>query len=330
MASETPSIAVVGCGYWGKNIVRNFAQLGELGAVSDPYRPNAEAMTSLYGAPTRSLDEILIDPKVMGVAIAAPAPLHAEIACKCLEAGKHVFVEKPIALSLSDAQRMVDAGVANNRLVMVGHLLNYHPAFLKVVEIVGSGELGNLRRIYSNRLSLGKVRTDENVMWSFAPHDVSMILRLAGKVPSRVDAHGAAYLSPGIQDFTHLHMQFDDGMTAHVFTSWLHPFKEQKLVVVGDKGMVVFDDTLPDNKKVALYKHAINIGSAGPEIAKADVEYVAFNAGEPLRNECQAFLDAIAGRTTLYTDGEEGMRVLDVLSRAQTALEASSMMQGAA
>ncbi len=323
MQGAVPTVAVIGCGYWGKNIVRNFAGLGALAAVSDPFPANAEAMARQFSVPALALEAILADPSIRGVAIAAPAPLHADIALRCLDAGKHVFVEKPIALSLADADRMIARAAARDRLLMVGHLLNYHPAFLKVAQMVADGAVGSLRRLYSNRLSLGKVRTDENVLWSFAPHDVSMILRLAGnRPPVEVSATGAACLSPGIADFAHAHMTFDDGLTAHVFVSWLNPFKEQKLVVIGESGMIVFDDTLPAAQKVALYRHAVAIENGMPQIAKADAEFIAFDEGEPLRNECRAFLDGMDDPASIVTDGAEGRRVLDVLSRAEAAMAA--------
>lgn len=321
MVHAEPTVAVIGCGYWGKNIVRNFAELGNLRAVSDESPANAAAMSKTYSVPAVTIDALISDAAISGVAIAAPAPLHAEIACRCLEGGKHVMVEKPIALDIGDARRMIDIAAANRRVLMVGHLLNYHPAFLKVVAMVEGGEIGALRRVYSNRLSLGKVRNDENVMWSFAPHDVSMILRLAGdQAPVDVDAFGAGYLRREIADFAHMHMRFANGTTAHVFTSWLHPFKEHKLVVIGETGMIVFDDTMPNEKKVALYRHVAKIENGNPVVAKGTEEYIGFEPAEPLQNECKAFVDAIAGKGKIKTDGEEGLRVLEVLSRADAAL----------
>jgi UDP-2-acetamido-3-amino-2,3-dideoxy-glucuronate N-acetyltransferase len=322
MESANATVAVIGCGYWGKNIVRNFAELGQLRSVCDPFPANAQAMSAQFGVPALDYAQILSDPGVKGIAIAAPAPLHADLACRAIEAGKHVMVEKPIALSLGDAQRMIDTAAAHGKLLMVGHLLNYHPAFLKVVELVKGGDIGKIRRIYSNRLSLGKLRTDEDVMWSFAPHDVSMILRLAGdRLPDRIDAHGAAYLSEGIVDFAHVHLGFDSGITAHIFTSWLHPFKEQKLVVVGEAGMIVFDDTAPMPERVTLYRHIAEIRDGQPLVKKADGEHIPFEVSEPLRNECQAFLDGIAGRVMIHTNGAEGLRVLEVLSRAEQSMK---------
>ena len=324
MSTNKPVIAVVGCGYWGKNIVRNFAELGALHSVCDPFPANAGTMSKQYGVPALAFEAVLADASVSGVAIATPAPLHADLACRALEAGKHVMVEKPIALSKDDARRMIDTAANHSRLLMVGHLLNYHPAFLKVVDLVRAGTIGKLRRVYSNRLSLGKLRTDESVMWSFAPHDVSMILRLAGDVlPSSVDAHGTAYLTAGIADFAHMHLGFESGMTAHVFTSWLHPFKEQKLVVVGETGMIVFDDVVPPVEKVAVYRHVAEIRDKLPLVTKADAEFVAYLVSEPLRNECQAFIDGMAGAIKIHTDGEEGFRVLEVLSQAEAAMQAN-------
>lgn len=325
MKENRPNVAVIGCGYWGRNIVRNFAELGALKAISDPSAENAAGMSSAYSVPALSLEEILSDAEIEGVAIAAPAVLHAELARQCLLAGKHVMVEKPVALSLEDARMMIDLAAEQERLLMVGHLLNYHAGFLKVVSLVEQGAAGSLQRIYSNRLSLGKLRTEENVLWSFAPHDISMILRLAGGTsPASVDAHGASCISEGVEDFANVHLGFEGGLTAHIFVSWLHPFKEQRLVVIGNDAMIVFDDTQPLERKVAIYRHKAGIDDGLPFVEKAEAEYVELPASEPLKMECQAFIDGMEDPRQIYTDGEEGWRVLDVLSRAEAAMKARS------
>jgi UDP-2-acetamido-3-amino-2,3-dideoxy-glucuronate N-acetyltransferase len=324
MTQREPAVAVVGCGYWGKNLVRNFSMIGQLRLVCDPFPAVAASMSEQFSVPHASFEDILADEGVRGVAIAAPAAQHAGLAARCLRAGKHVFVEKPVALVVEDAKALIKLAGEQQRLLMVGHLLNYHPGFLKVCELAASGMTGSLRRIYSNRLSFGKVRTEENVLWSFAPHDISMILRLAGgQRPVTVSAHGAGYVSEGIDDFAVINMGFEGGLTAHVFVSWLHPFKEQRLVVIGERASVVFDDTAAADKKVGLYRNSAAIVDGQPVLQKEDVEYIQFDESEPLRNECLAFLAGMDAPSGIYTDGAEGLRVLEVLGAAEDAMTRS-------
>jgi UDP-2-acetamido-3-amino-2,3-dideoxy-glucuronate N-acetyltransferase len=322
MSANARSVAVIGCGYWGKNIVRNFSELGVLSMVCDSHAPLAAAMSSQFSVPAVSLEEIERDPSVKGVAIASPAPLHAALATQFLSAGKHVFVEKPVALEMDDAAMLVRLAAKQDRLLMVGHLLHYHPAFLRLRALVEAGEIGALKHIYSNRLSFGKVRTEENVLWSFAPHDISMILRLAGsKRPEHVTAFGGGYISEGIEDFCVVNLGFNSGVSAHIFVSWQHPFKEQRLVAIGEKGALVFDDTVPKEKKLALYQSTAIIENGQPVLNKAEAEFMPFEDGEPLRNECQAFLNGMTNPQSVFTNGQEGLRVLDVLSRAEASMK---------
>jgi predicted dehydrogenase len=324
MSHSNKQIAVVGCGYWGKNIVRNFAELGFLATICDPDERNTAPLVEKHDVEVRSLDSIIEDPYIKGIAIASPAPMHAEMATRALNAGKHVMVEKPIALSVEDAEKLVALAAKKDRLLMVGHLLNYHSGFLKIAEMVESGALGPLRRIYSNRLSLGKLRQAENVLWSFAPHDFSMISRLAdGQEPTDVHAFGGSHVTRGIADFCHVHMNFSDNLKAHVFVSWLHPFKEQKLVVIGEDGMVVFDDTQPIEQKVALYNHKLSVERGIPKINKALPEFQNIQHSEPLKNECLSFVQGMEDRSIIYTNGEEGLRVLSLLSRAEESLQSN-------
>jgi len=318
-------IAVVGCGYWGKNHVRNFAELHELAAICDPDPATAAQISERYGARARKWDEVLGDPAIVGVAIAAPAVHHASLAHIALEAGKHVFVEKPLALTVTEAETLCHLAQKLDRRLMVGHLLQYHPAFVKLRELVRDGTLGRLQYLYSNRLNLGKVRREEDILWSFAPHDLSMILSLVGQEPAEVTAHGGFYLHKTIADVTTTHLSFPGGEQAHVFVSWLHPFKEQKLVVIGDRAMAVFDDGEPWERKLLLYPHTIEwrqfgTGGAIPVPQRAEADPVGLEAGEPLKLECQHFLDCIETGRRPLTDGGEGLRVLRVLSRASAAL----------
>ncbi|MAO55546.1 MAG: oxidoreductase [Rhodospirillaceae bacterium] len=312
-----PTVAVIGCGHWGKNHVRNFHALGALAAVSDANPDLAAKMAETYEVPAKAVAEILADAGITGVVIAAPAEAHADLAIAALEAGKHVFVEKPLALTLAEADGVLAAAEKAGCILMVGHLLQYHPAFLKLVEMVRAGELGKLQYLYSNRLNLGKIRREENALWSFAPHDISMILALVGDEPKVVRAEGGSYLHEVIADVTTTHLTFPGGEQAHVFVSWLHPFKEQKLVVVGEQAMAVFNDGEPWDKKLVVYPHKIDWRDGVPTPEKADAQPVALAESEPLRDECRHFLDCMATGTTPRTDGVEGRRVLSVLERAE-------------
>lgn len=307
------SVAVIGCGHWGKNLVRNFYELGVLGAISDPDPAVQERMQKTYGVPAREVDEILADNKIDAVVIAVPAQLHHALAIKALEADKHVFVEKPITLTMDDAQELCDIAHARSRTLMVGHLLQYHPAFLKLKEMVRAGELGQLRYLYSRRLSIGKLRVHENVLWSFAPHDISMILALVGQEPEKVVGFAGDFLQPGISDFASVQMEFGGGVKAHIEVSWLNPFKEQRLVVVAEDAMVVFDDQADWPGKLQIYRHRAQIVDGVPVLEKAEAEAVALEPGEPLRNECTHFLKFCQSGETPYTDGKEAMSVLRVL-----------------
>lgn len=321
---DSVKVAQIGCGHWGANLARNFAELGALAAIADDYPATAARISAAHGVPARTIDEILADPDIAGVALATPAVTHAELALRALAAGKHVFVEKPLALATEDAERVIAAADAGGRVLMVGHLLHYHPIFLALQQMIRDGALGRLRYLYSNRMSLGKFRTEENVLWSFAPHDVSMLLALVGESPDRITAEGAAVLSDSIADWSMCHLAFPSGVRGHIQSSWLHPFKEQRLVVVGDEGMAVFEDSKPDwNERLAIYHHSVDRSTGTPLPIKAEAEYPVIERSEPLRDECQHFLDCIATGTRSRTDGREGLRVLDVLNRAEAALARS-------
>ena len=310
------NIAVVGCGHWGQNLVRNFSELGALAAVCDPNAELAKYYADQYDVNNFSFAEIINDASIDGVVLAVPAPLHASLAVEAMTAGKHVYVEKPLAMNQIEARKMIDTSKDQGVQLMVGHLLQYHPVFIAVRGLVTSGELGGLSYIYSNRLSFGKVRSEEDVIWSFAPHDISMILSLTGHEPERVRTHCSSILQSNIADTATVHMEFKSGLKAHISVSWLHPFKEQKLVVVGEAAMAVFDDTQPWGQKLALYRHSIDLAGEAPNLGKADVEYIDVAQSEPLRNECLHFIDVVNGYLMPLTDGDEGFRVLNVLTAA--------------
>ena len=317
------TIAVIGAGYWGKNLVRNYFELGALHTVCDSRSEVLSAMQKNFPDVKFSskFEDVLADNTVKAVVIALPAESHYEFSANALRAGKDVFVEKPLALDLEHAKRLNAIALEEKRILMVGHLLRYHPAFLKLKEIIDKGDLGRIQYIYSTRLSLGKIRREENALWSFAPHDISMILALCNEMPEHVTAVGHNYLHKQLADVTTTHLSFPSGINGHIFVSWLHPFKEQKLVVIGETKMAVFEDTQPWERKIALYSHTIKWQNGMPVPEKADPEFVAVEGKEPLREECLHFLRCIEKRETPITDGHEGERVLEVLWRAQQSLE---------
>jgi len=323
-SEDISRLAVIGCGYWGKNLVRNFHALGSLGMVCDPTEVGRTLACEL--APeievVEELEAVICDERITAVAIATPAETHRELAVRCLQAGKDVFVEKPMALTAAEGESMKDVAEESGRILMVGHLLEYHPAILKLRELIASGELGNVNYVYSNRLNFGKVRTEENALWSFAPHDVAVILRLFGTLPVEVTASGGSYLTPDLADVTVSCLRFVDGRRAHVFVSWLHPFKEQRLVVVGDEKMAVFDDVASHEHKLVLYPNRVDFEDRLPVLCKEDAQSVDFSRNEPLRCECEHFLNRIRDRKQPLTDAVSGIAVLRVLEACQKSLEA--------
>jgi predicted dehydrogenase/acetyltransferase-like isoleucine patch superfamily enzyme len=313
-------VAVVGCGYWGKNLVRNFHKLGVLKGACDYNQDLLQNTCQLYNIIPLTYQDALMDKEIDGIVIAAPAEMHFDLTKKALEMDKNVFVEKPLSLQVKEAEVLCELAQKKGRILMVGHLLQYHPAFLELKNIIHNGRLGKIQYIYSNRLNLGKIRNEENILWSFAPHDLSMILSLAGELPEFVYATGSCHLNAHIHDVTTTHLQFKNGLQAHIFVSWLHPFKEQKLVVVGDRGMAVFDDGQSWDYKLQLYPHQVNWVNGLPVPEKAEKLHIPIQESEPLALECQHFIDSIQKNTKPRTDGEEGLRVLSVLEAAQTSL----------
>jgi UDP-2-acetamido-3-amino-2,3-dideoxy-glucuronate N-acetyltransferase len=320
---DRKTIAIIGTGYWGKNLVRNFHGLGALHTVCDTDPDAVRRFTEQYPGcrGVSSYTDVLTDGSIQGVVISTPAPTHAEMAHEAILAGKDVYVEKPLCLSEQDGEELNELADRHDRILMVGHLLWYHPVVLKLKELVDTGELGRIQYIYSNRLNLGKLRREENVLWSFAPHDISVILGLLGEMPESIQAQGGNYLHQRIADTTVTLLSFASGVRAHIFVSWLHPFKEQMLVVVGDKKMAVFNDTEAWAEKLQLYPHSVKWSGNVPVANKAEAQLVAVGQEEPLRAECAHFLECIATRKRPRTDGKEGLRVLKVLNGCQAALE---------
>ena len=319
-------VAVVGSGYWGKNLVRNHHNIGSLKLICDKNELVLNSFKEQYPEVDTclALSDTLSHPDIDGIVIATPAETHYRIAREAILAGKHVYVEKPLVLDERECLALIELAEKNECVLMVGHLLQYHPVFVKLKELAQNGELGRINYIYSNRLNLGKIRREENILWSFAPHDISMILTLAGEEPEKVYATGGNYLHKNIADVTTTHLEFSSGLKAHIFVSWLHPFKEQKMVVVGDKKMAVFDDTQPWQDKLLLYPHQISWQNNAPVPVKGEPERVDIPQDEPLKLECQHFLNCIRTKCKPITNGNEGLRVLRVLNKAQAALSNKS------
>ncbi len=319
------SLALVGAGYWGKNLARNFNALGALHTLCD----RSPEILGSYGADyaavrkTDSFDSVLADGAVTKLVVATPAGTHFRLARAALLAGKDVFVEKPLCLDIAEAEELVAIAERANRLLMVGHLLQYHPCVIVIRRLIAAGDLGRLQYVVSNRLNLGKIRQEENALWSFAPHDISVILSLVGgELPDQVRCCGESYLTPGVADTTLTTLRFPGKIRAHLHVSWLNPFKEQKLTVVGSRGMVVFDDTKPWAEKLVLHRDYLNWSEGRvPTPSRAEGALLSVKEDEPLRQECMHFLDCCGSRATPLTDGREGLRVLRVLKAAQSSLE---------
>lgn len=315
-------IGLVGLGYWGKNLLRNLHEMGVLHTACDAdAKLVAERKGQFPNVPfVSSLQEMLKNPEIRAVCLVTPAVTHYEFVRQALAAGKDVFVEKPLALTVREGREIVALAEKEKRILMVGHILQYHPAVIRLKEAVASGELGKIQYIYSNRLNIGKLRTEENILWSFAPHDISVLLELVGEEPSRVTAFGEDYLNKGIYDTTMTMLEFRNGVKGHVFVSWLHPYKEQKLIVVGSKAMAVFDDVSAE--KLTLYPHTIKWKEGRIPVAeKADHRAIPIEKGdEPLKRELDHFIDCVRTRRTPTTDGREGLRVLSVLEAAEEGL----------
>ena len=316
------NLGLIGAGYWGKNLARNFHELGALALVCDPSEAGRATAREIAPGVATSADfnDAIKASEIDAVAIATPANTHFNLAATALIAGKDVFVEKPLALKVSDGEELKRLAEEHGRILMVGHLLEYHPAVLKLREFIDAGELGDVNYIYSNRLNFGKVRTEENALWSFAPHDVAVILRLIGEMPNEVTCVGGSYLTPGLADVTLSSLKFESGRRAHIFVSWLNPFKEQKLVIMGEQKMAVFNDVEPEHKLV-LFDQRVDFSGGLPLLQRNGQETVKFSSDEPLRRECVHFIECIQTRRTPLTDARSGVRVLRVLEACQESLQ---------
>jgi predicted dehydrogenase len=330
MTTERPlRVAVAGLGYWGPNIARNFAALSgvELAWCCDALEQNRARAAAMFPRArfTGDFDEVLADDSVDAVAIATPVPTHAGLAIRALEAGKHCFVEKPMAQSVADAEAVVEAARTADRTLMVGHLLEYHPGVMKLKALIDEGELGRILYIYGNRLNLGKLRADENALWSLGAHDVSVLLRLAGEEPHEVEARGESYMREGVEDVVFCFLRFPSGLTAHLHLSWLDPHKERRFTVVGHQRMATFDDMALEGK-ISIYDKGFDepAGTYGEYITRSgDIWSPQLSNVEPLRTECEHFVRCVREGTTPISDGVAGLRVVRVLEALQRSLDAS-------
>ena len=323
-------VGVVGLGYWGPNLARNFDRLegSELAWICDVSEDSRERWAPQFprSRATGELEEMLADPGLDAVVIATHVPTHADLALQVLEAGKHCFVEKPLAQSVAEAERVADAAREEGRLLMVGHLLEYHPGVEKLKELADSGELGDIRYLYSNRLNLGQLRRDENALWSLGAHDVSVLLRLAGEEPYECRAVGESYMREGIEDVVFCYLRFPSGLAAHLHLSWLDPHKERRFTVVGSKRMATFDD-MELERKLTVYDKGFDedFSSYGEYIARSgDTWSPRVSNEEPLRVECMHFLERVRDGGEPRSGADSGVRVVRVLESLQRSLEESS------
>ncbi|MHA1380804.1 MAG: Gfo/Idh/MocA family oxidoreductase [Candidatus Helarchaeota archaeon] len=316
------NIAIIGCGSWGKNLIRNFYELNALHTICDIDESKLQVFQKKYSDIKISVDykELLRNAEIKAIVIATPAASHYNLSKEALLSGKDVFIEKPIALNYKEGEEVVSIAHEKNKILMVGHILEYHPAIIKLKEIIDSGDLGKINYIYSNRLNLGKFRTEENILWSFAPHDISTIIYLLGEMPNKVAAHGGNYLNPKIADVTVTNMSFPSGVKAHIFVSWLHPYKEQKLIVIGNKKMAAFNDVNLKNK-LYIYSHKIEWIERVPIPRPEEAQIIEIEREEPLKLECEHFIKCTTERILPKTDGKNGLRVLKILEACQKSLK---------
>ncbi|MGH2880969.1 MAG: Gfo/Idh/MocA family protein [Solirubrobacteraceae bacterium] len=322
-------VGVVGLGYWGPNLARNMAALPgvQLSWCCDADEERRERLAAAHRSTrfTAELDDLLSDDELDAVVLATPVPTHAELAQRVLAAGKHCFVEKPLAQSTADAQAVVEAAREADRILMVGHLLEYHPGVRLLKQTLDSGELGRALYIYGNRLNLGQLRSDENALWSLGAHDVSVVLALAGEEPSELSARGECYMREGVEDVVFGFLRFPSGLAAHLHLSWLDPHKERRFTVVGSKRMATFDD-MELERKLTIYDKGFDekSDSYGEYITRAwEIRSPRVPNSEPLRLECEHFIRCIREGTPPLSDGESGLRVVRVLEGLQRELDAS-------
>lgn len=314
-------ISVVGCGMWGRNIARNCASLGLLHSVVDSNKERADEFAASFSCQALDFDAVCADKNIAGVMISASAAAHEALATAALQAGKHVFIEKPMALSLAAAKNINAAAIQNGREVMVGHLIRYHPVFQELLRQVENGAIGKLRHIQANRLAMGRIRNTESALFDLCPHDLSLILALTGCQPESVRCHGAAHITPGVADMLATGLGFANGITAGMNTSWLSPIKEHRLTVTGQSGSLVFDDTKPWSEKLTLFSDHIAQSGSLFVVERASPNYLPVTEDEPLKQEVRAFAQTCQTGMPALTNGAEGVAVQQVLEKMQEVFE---------
>lgn len=315
------NIAVIGCGYWGKNLVRNFYELGALAAVCDPIETVVKTFSEEYHVPAKSWEDILKDTSIQGVVLAVPVPLHAKLCIEALKAGKDVFVEKPLALTEAEGLSIKATLQKTSRILLVGHLFRYYPAIEIIHKLVTSGTIGALRYIRAHWFNFGIIRSTENALWSIAPHAFSIIYTLVPSDIRSITARGQRFFQDKLTDHADVSVIYHSGVHAEVCVSWIHPFKERKLIVCGTEGMLVFDDLLPSEQKLQLYRHVYARSGQSVVTKKADPENIPLPPIEPLKAECQHFIDCMRTRQQPRTNIDEGLAVLHMLQLAQESLD---------
>jgi UDP-2-acetamido-3-amino-2,3-dideoxy-glucuronate N-acetyltransferase len=323
MSQQEFRLAVIGAGRWGMNHIKTaFKTFGSSFVAVGDLSPKAEEAVEA-AAPgvrfTSDLEAIYNDPSITAVIIATPAETHYDVARMCMENSKDVLVEKPITLYSSQARELQALAKQRSRILMVGHLLLFHPAIRKIKQLIDDGAVGKLQYIYSNRLNLGAIRKEENILWSFAPHDISVLQYLIGTDPISVDAKGATFIQPGIHDVTLTILNYPNNIHAHIFVSWLNPFKEQRLVIMGDKSMIVFEDTKKEDK-LLLYPKGFTVVNGIAQKREEETVKIQFQSDEPLQTEQEHFAMCVRERKEPLTDGENGIKVLQILEQAQAKL----------
>ncbi len=324
---KKPRVAVVGAGYWGKNLVRNFAELGALAAIVDHNDDVAQALAQQHGCNIANYDAVLNDKSIDAVVIATPAPSHFAHGLAALKAGKHVYIEKPLAMRADHAAQLVEHAHAAGVTLMVGHILRHHPAFVALEAQVAAGRIGLVRHVVATRLNLGKIHRDEGVIWDLAPHDISMVMAFLGDTPEQVICLGDDFLYPHIVDVALLRLRYAHGRSAEIRLSRISPYKEHKLTVIGENGALIFDDTQNWDNKILLRQPVLDWQNPAVSPEAGVSEVLPLPAGEPLKEECRQFLDAIATKTPTRSDGQQGLAVVLVLERAMASWKAGGTAQ---
>lgn len=321
--AEWPRVAVIGCGYWGKNLIRNYAELGVLAAIVDHYGEKSAPLAERYQVRVAGYEEVLADPRLQAIVIATPGPSHFALASQALAVGKHVYVEKPLAMARADVLSLTHQAKERNLTLMGGHILRYHAAFVTVLNMVQAGEIGRPRHVVSERLNLGKILDNEDVIWSLAPHDVSMVLALMGQLPKSISCVGNAFFRPDITDIATLRLDYAGHSSAEIRLSWMAPVKQHRLTVYGEKGVLIFDDTKPWAEKVVLFRPELDWTNPAIQPVNRPPTSIPVSESEPLKAECRHFLDSVANQTAPLTDGAESAAVIGLIERAQASLRAA-------